>query len=164
MAELARPAIAVDLFNPELRREHQMRKIIPDRLWLGNAADARDLEGVLEAGIVAMVDLAMEELTPVLPRSTVYCRFPVVDGEPGNRQVLSMAIETVVSLLEKRIPTLVFCRAGMSRSPSVVAAALAIVNGGSPEQRLAEVVAGKPHDVSPLFWAAVCEVYEAIRR
>lgn len=125
MAELARPAIAVDLFNPELRCENQMR---------------------------------------ILPRSTVYCRFPVVDGEPGNRQVLCMAIETVVSLLEKQIPTLVFCRAGMSRSPSVVAAALAIVNGGSPEQRLAEVVGGKPHDVSPLFWAAVCEVYEAIRR
>ena len=67
-----------------------------------------------------------------------------------------MAIQTVVSLL-KQIPTLVYCGAGMSRSPAVVAAALSIVQGGSPDEKLKEIVAGHPHDVSPHLWEAVCK-------
>lgn len=140
-----------------------MREIVQGRLWLGNAADARDLAGILEAEIVAVVDLALEELTPTLPRSTIYCRFPIVDGEQGCEPVLCAAIETVASLLKKGLPTLVFCRAGMSRSPAVVAAALSIVEGGTPEDRLRQVVSGHAHDVSPLLWKAVREVCEEIR-
>ena len=59
---------------------------------------------------------------------------------------------------KSQVPTLVYCGAGMSRSPAVVAAALSIVQGGSPEDRLREVVAGHPHDVSPQLWEAVCKV------
>jgi len=44
----------------------------------------------------------------------------------------------------------------MSRSPAVVAAALSIVQGGGPEDKLKEVVAGHPHDVSPHLGEAVC--------
>jgi protein-tyrosine phosphatase len=73
-----------------------------------------------------------------------------------------LAIETVASLLRAEIPTLVFCRAGMSRSPSVVAAALSLVEGGSPEDRLRQVVAGHPHDVSPQLWTTVREVCQGI--
>ncbi len=47
------------------------------------------------------------------------------------------------------------CGSGMSRSPAIVAAALAIVQGGTPEERLREVVAGHPHDVSPQLWEGV---------
>ena len=65
-------------------------------------------------------------------------------------------IQTVVFLLKKQIPTLVDCGAGMSRSPAVVAAALSIVQGGSPDERLKEIVAGHPHDVSPQLWEVVC--------
>ena len=141
-----------------------MRVVIPGRPWLGNAADARDLRGIMDAGILAVVDLALEELTPTLPRSTVYCRFPTVDGEQATQSILTIAIETVASLLTRRIPTLVFCRAGMSRSPSVVAAALSIAEGGKPEERLQQVVAGHPHDVSPQLWATVRDVCEEINK
>ena len=65
----------------------------------------------------------------------------------------------MVSLLKNQVPTLVYCGAGMSRSPAVVAAALSIVQGGSPEERLRQVVAGHPHDVSPQLWEAVLRVY-----
>jgi protein-tyrosine phosphatase len=135
-----------------------MREIIPGILWLGNSADARDLRRVLDAGILALVDLAAEEPTPVLPRSIVYCRFPNVDGRQPSTQVLRVAIETVVSLMKGGLPTLVFCGAGMSRSPAVAAAALSIVHGGSPDERLSQVVAGHPHDVSTQLWADVREV------
>ncbi len=59
----------------------------------------------------------------------------------------------MVFLLKRgQIPTLVYYGAGMSRSPAIVAAALSIVQGGSPDERLKEVVAGHPHDVSPHLW------------
>lgn len=134
-----------------------MREILAGCLWLGNVGDARNMDGILSAGIVAVIDLALEDLTPVLTRSMIYCRFPIADGEQGAVPVLRTAIETVASLIRKGVPTLVYCGAGMSRSPAVVAAALSIVEGGSPEERLEQVVAGHPHDVSPQLWQAVRE-------
>jgi protein-tyrosine phosphatase len=82
----------------------------------------------------------------------IYCHFPIVDGAPDDQTILRVAIQTVVSLLKNLVPTLVYCGAGMSRSPAIVAAALAIAQGGSPEENLWEVVAGHPHDVSPQLW------------
>ncbi len=132
-----------------------MREILPNQLWIGNAGDGRDAERLLQAGVAAVVNLAAEEPSPVLPRSMVYCRFPLTDGPQDDQTVLDVAIQVVVSLLKRQIPTLVYCGAGMSRSPAVVAAALSIVQGGSPEGRLKEIVAGHPHDVSPHLWEAV---------
>ena len=51
----------------------------------------------------------------------------------------------------------------MSRSPAVVAAALCIVQGGSPDVKLKEIVAGHPHDVSPHLWEAVCWACDGVR-
>ena len=135
-----------------------MREILPSQLWIGNAGDGRDPERLLRDGVIAVVNLAAEEPSPVLPRSTVYCHFPLTDGAQDDQTILEVAIQTVVSLLKKRIPTLVYCGAGMSRSPAVVAAALSIVQGGSPGEKLKEIAAGHPHDVSPHLWEAVCRV------
>ena len=49
----------------------------------------------------------------------------------------------------------------MSRSPAVVAAVLSIVQGGSPDEKLKEIVAGHPHDVSPQLWEAELEAWTA---
>jgi protein-tyrosine phosphatase len=137
-----------------------MREILPGSLWIGNAGDGRDSGRLLQAGVVAVMNLAAEEPPPVLPRSMIYCHFPIVDGAPDDQTILRVAIQTLVSLLKNQVPTLVHCRAGMGRSPAVVAAALAIVQGGSPEEKLWEVVAGHPHDVSPQLWEAVRRVFE----
>jgi len=133
-----------------------MREVLPSRLWIGNAGDGRDPERLLRAGVVAVINLAAEEPSPTLPRSMAYCHFPIMDGAQDGQGVLVVAIQTVVSLLKNQVPTLVYCGAGMSRSPAVVAAALSIVQGGSPEGRLQEVAADHPHDVSPHLWEAVC--------
>ena len=139
-----------------------MREILPNQLWIGNAGDGRDPERLLRAGVAAVINLAAEEPSPDLPRSMIYCHFPLVDGPQDDEAVLDMAIQTVVSLLKKQIPTLVYCGAGMSRSPAVVAAALSIVQGGSPDEKLKEIVAGHPHDVSPHLWEAVCRACRAL--
>jgi hypothetical protein len=133
-----------------------MREILPNSLWIGNAGDGRDPERLLQAGVVAVISLAAEEPSPVLPRSMVYCHFPLMDGAQDGRGVLDVAIQTLVSSLRNHVPTLVYCGAGMSRSPAVVAAALSIVEGGSPDEKLLAIVAGQPHDISPQLWEAVC--------
>ncbi len=132
-----------------------MREILPGKLWIGNAGDGRDAKRLLDAGVVAVINLAAEELSPVLPRSMTYCHFPIMDGAQDGQGILGVAIQTVVCLLKNQIPTLVYCGAGMSRSPAVVAAALAIVQGGNPDMTLRKIVTGYPHDVSPPLWEAV---------
>jgi protein-tyrosine phosphatase len=140
-----------------------MREILPNQLWIGNAGDGRDPEGLLQNGVAAVINLAAEEPSPVLPRSMIYCHFPLVDGPQDDEGVLDVAIRTIVSLLRSQVPTLVYCGAGMSRSPAVVAAALGIVQGGSPDEKLKEIEAGHPHDVSPYLWEAVCSVCRALQ-
>jgi predicted protein tyrosine phosphatase len=135
-----------------------MREILLGQLWIGNAGDMRDPARLLAAGVVAVVNVAAEEPSPILPRSMVYCRFPIMDGVQEDQGILEVAIQALVSLLKNQVPTLVCCGAGMSRSPAVVAAALSIAHGGSPEEKLREVVAGQSHDVSPRLWEEVRRV------
>jgi hypothetical protein len=132
-----------------------MREILPSKLWLGNAGDLRNVESILQNGIQAVIDVAIEQWMPTLPRTLVYCRFPILDGEQSSPMPLRTAIETLVLFLRKGIPTLVCCSAGMSRSPAVVAGALSIAQGGNPDDHLRSVVLGHPHDVAPQLWEDV---------
>lgn len=77
----------------------------------------------------------------------------MVDG-PGNPPAtLKIAADTVVALLREQVPTLVYCGAGMSRSPAVVAAAIAGWRGDSLEETLKTISDVAPHDISPAFWS-----------
>jgi protein-tyrosine phosphatase len=135
-----------------------MRKIPGFSLWLGHAGDARDLSAIHEAGIVAVVDLALEEPPAVPARDLSYCRFPLIDG-PGNPPwLLRMAIETTACLLRSGTPTLVACGLGMSRAPCIAAAALASIRGGRAEDVLAEIGQGSAADVSAGLWLEVVDV------
>jgi len=132
-----------------------MHEAIPHRLWLGTAADARDIFAVLDRRIIAIVDLAMEESAIHFPRDIIYCRIPLVDGAGNRPEIIRAAIDLTASLIESRVPTLVVCGAGMSRSPIIVAAALARIQGSTLEEALEEITAGVAHDVSTGLWAEV---------
>jgi protein-tyrosine phosphatase len=140
-----------------------MREILPRILWLGNSKDVKDIHRLMELGVLAVVDLAYEELPPMLPRSLAYCRFPILDGQQSSMQILVTAIETVVALLKKGIPTFIYCSAGMSRTPAIAAAALSLLDGGALEDHLRKVVAGHPHDISPQLWEEVKEACKMAR-
>jgi protein-tyrosine phosphatase len=142
--------------------QQKMREILPNKLWIGNSADARNVECLVQEGIEAVLDLAVEQLMPSLPRSLIYCRFPIMDGQQSSQSMLKLAIETLISLLKKEVPTLVCCSAGMSRSPAIVAGALSIMQGGNPDDRLREIVLGHPHDVSPQLWQDVRRICSEI--
>lgn len=132
-----------------------MHEVIPNRLWIGNAAEGRDLRRLLDMGIAAVVDLAIEELPPSLVRELVYCRIPLIDGASNPTERLRLAVQTIASLIRSGTPTFVFCGAGMSRSPAITAAAQAVVESADPNVVLQRIVAGFPHDVSPALWQEV---------
>jgi protein-tyrosine phosphatase len=135
-----------------------MREVVPSLLWIGNAFDTRDAKRLLDNKIAAVIDLAIEEPTAVLPRELVYCRFPLIDGQGNSPALVEAAINTAVTLVNARFATLISCGGGMSRSPAIAAAVLSRINHISPGEAMKQVAATGPHDVTPLFWQAIVEV------
>jgi protein-tyrosine phosphatase len=132
-----------------------MRQLLPYSLWLGHAGDGRAFRSVLDSGIKAVVQLAAEEPAVQLPRDLISCRFPILDGPGNDPKLLYLAMTTVANLLEKRVPVLVCCGGGMSRSPAIAAAALAMVYQESPDDFLKKTAERQPADVVPGLWNEV---------
>jgi hypothetical protein len=132
-------------------------------LWLGHAGDGRDFRQIVATGIRAVVQLALEEPSLAPPRELLYLRFPLLDGEGNEPALLKFAIRTVASLLQARLPTLVCCGSGMSRSPAVAAAALALVGDGDVSARLQEIEQFGPMDVSPGLWREIQSICESLK-
>jgi hypothetical protein len=132
-----------------------MRRVGEYPLWIGTARDARDLRAVLDAGIEAIVDLAMDE-PPVHPtRELVYLRFPLIDGDGNPPWLLRLAVDSVERLIRERTPTLVACSVGMSRSPAVVAMALAKATGRSAWLIIDSWSSKGPLDLSKGLWSGI---------
>jgi hypothetical protein len=129
-----------------------MNEIEGHLLWVGHAGDGRAFQQLFAAGIQVVVQVAAEEMPPQPPRDLICCHFPLLDGAGNRPQLLSLAISTVASVLRMRMPTLVCCGAGMSRSPAIAAAALAVVHGEAPEKWLERITRCHPSDVSPGLW------------
>ena len=133
-----------------------MNQIKPHQLWIGNAGDCRAISRILGNDIRAVVQLAAEESPVQLTRELISCRFPLLDGTENDADLIDLAIRCVANLVERGIPTLVCCGAGMSRSPAIVAAALSRVNHSDLGKSLEAVIKVHPADVSPGFWKEVC--------
>jgi protein-tyrosine phosphatase len=132
-----------------------MRKVDVLNVWIGTAADARDARSLFDVEIAAVVDLAHNEPVEVVSRDLAYLRFPLIDGGGNPDWLLFAAIRAVADLMRAGVPTLVACGAGMSRSPCIVAAALATVEQSSIESSLRRVCSGAKVDVSPALWSDV---------
>ena len=140
-----------------------MNQIQPFPLWVGHAGDGSDFRRLCDVGIKALVLVAEEEPPAPVPRDMICCRFPLVDG-PGNEpEVLYLALQTLVTLLQRRVPTLVCCSGGVSRAPALTAAALALVGAQTPAECLERVVQHHPSDVTPGFWNEVTAVLASFR-
>lgn len=137
-----------------------MIEVQSNSLWIGNAFDAREPRKLFEQEIAAVVDVAYEELPAQLPRQLIYCRFPLLDGAGNEPRLLRHALRTVSDLLESAIPTLLACSAGMSRSPTIGAFALATVLKKSPEQIVQKIGTQMTLEIKPNLWADVHRVFE----
>jgi hypothetical protein len=108
-----------------------------------------------------VVQLAFEEQAIELPRDFISIRIPLTDGAGNRTETLVLAIRTLAELVARKIPTLVCCGAGMSRSPSIAAAALALAFKESPEASLKKILGQGPGDVAPGLWNEVHAVLES---
>jgi hypothetical protein len=137
-----------------------MRHISDYPLWLGHAGDARDKHELMRLGIGAVVDLAVEEPPAVAGHEMVYCRFPLIDGAENPPWLLRAAIDMATTLLRQKVPTLIACGGGVSRSPAIAAAALVKLGRPSLQDALL-YLAGFGHcDVSAGLLQDVVNVME----
>jgi len=139
-----------------------MREVIAGQLWIGNTFDVDDIRSVLDAGVQAIVDLALQETPKKMPRDMLYLRFPLNEGGGNSPDTIRIALESVASLLRREIPTLVFCSAGMSRSPSVAAFGLALAQQRDPSDCIGQVLGDGPRDVSSVLWKSLATAYDEI--
>ncbi len=132
-----------------------MRKVAGHLLWIGHAGDLLDPRTILDAGIEAVVELADSEPLADLPRSLIRCRFPISDDGENPPGLLSLALRTIADLIDTDLPTLIACSAGMSRSVTLAAAAIATSSDTTLEDTLRRVIADGPADLSPGLLAQV---------
>lgn len=111
-----------------------------------------------------MVDLAAADQPLAVPREMVYCRFPLLDGAGNPQWLLRAALETTAMFIRLEAPLLVFCGAGLSRSPAVAAAALRLATGQPPEDCLRRVAETGVADVSPALWSELRTLVQAMSR
>jgi protein-tyrosine phosphatase len=129
-----------------------MRAVPGHSIWMGHAGDGRNLASIHEMGIRMLVDLAADEKPPAITRDLIFCRFPLVDASGNPPALLALAVSTVADGLKWQLPTLIFCSAGMSRTPAVLACAMARFQQKPPAECLSILLAGLPSDVSPGLW------------
>jgi protein-tyrosine phosphatase len=72
--------------------------------------------------------------------------------------MLVTAIDMVATLIKFKVPLLVCCSAGSSRSLAIVAVALSRVELSRPEDCLKTVSKLAPHDVNPGLWHEIVEI------
>ena len=128
---------------------------IPDSiLWLGNAADLRDIRRVL-LNVTAIIDLAIEEPLPEIPRVTNYCRFVLTDDGENNPALIRAAIQTAAGFVAGNQSTVICCNAGINRSPAIAAAVLSRLSGKQPAECLKRIASLKPLDINPALWQQI---------
>lgn len=119
---------------------------------------------LFDAGIAAIVDVAIEESTAQPPRQLIYCRFPLNNGGGNESGVLRQTVQTVVDLLAVSTRVLVTCSAGMSRAPTIAAFSLAAYLDQSPDMVISRIVNTRSLAVNGVFWQDVAELFSQIRR
>ncbi|HEY2838589.1 MAG TPA: protein phosphatase [Pirellulales bacterium] len=129
-----------------------MNRIEPYSLGLGNAGDCRDATKALNAGIRAVMQLAIDEPLAHFPRETIVIRIPLYDGSGNSADDLRLAVTTLEHLLRTNVPTLVCCSAGMSRTPAIAAFALARIEARTPQDSLERLRVHVATDVSATLW------------
>lgn len=129
-----------------------MRHVAGYSLWIGNAGDLWDPRGLLSAEIQAVIEVADNEQIAVLPRELTRGRFPLSDGGDNPKWLLKLAAETVAALIRAKVPVLVCCSAGLSRSLCVGAGGLALLKQRPFAEALMQVIGDGPADVSPAMF------------
>ena len=125
-----------------------MDLVSPD-LFVGTLDDATDSHRLEEDEITTVVSLTHE--TPDLSAKALdIYSIPLIDGPQNSREQFTKAVKETVTALTDGERVLVHCAAGASRSPTVAATALALVQELDLEDAIKQVAdrrdAVDPHE------------------
>ncbi len=138
---------------------------LPNRpVWLGNAADLRDMPGLLQTPVTAIVDLAVEEPIPRMPRVINYSRFALTDEGEEAESIIAAALRLVSSSVADQVRVAVCCNAGLNRSPTIAAVGMALALKSEARAELRAIASLKAVDVNPALWSRVVGVSETLTR
>ena len=101
--------------------------IVPNLVWLGGTSDAQDIKAVKENGIKAIINLRTTRL-----RGVEGCDMhwhPLIDWYGNHPEMFADAVNKLIQLQKDKVPTLVHCHMGISRSPTVLATWFALDTG-----------------------------------
>lgn len=132
--------------------------LITDKLLVGTIDDAREPPPVIGTLLLVAAEFTVEP-----PSWVEYHRIPITEYAEAEAGPLLQAIEW----LEERVPqgrTLVCCRAGMSRSVSVVMAYLCCVEGMDYHDVLKLVMTRRPGAIPLPNLQTVIEQVRILRR
>jgi atypical dual specificity phosphatase len=116
---------------------------ITEEIYLGNLSDAGNPEWLQDGSPTAVLKLTPGDPAESYPDAVVVREVPLVDG-PGNDYAdFEAAVEALLDLLVNHT-VFVHCRAGVSRSGAVTAAALAIRRNIPVEEAVAFVRERRP--------------------
>ncbi|MEF8881561.1 MAG: dual specificity protein phosphatase [Halapricum sp.] len=116
---------------------------ITEDIYLGNLSDAGRSEWLRDGSPTAVLKLTAGDPAESYPDAVVVREVPLVDG-PGNDYAdFEAAVGTMLDLLVDHT-VFVHCRAGVSRSGAVTAAALAVRRDISVEEAVAFVRERRP--------------------
>lgn len=140
-----------------------MHELHPRLLWIGHTLDVSNPRRLFDVGITAIIDLAYEEPPAQISRQFTYCRFPLNDGGGNSPNTLLLALRTTADLLRTDTRTLIACSAGMSRSPTIAAFALAYHLSEQPEVVIARIADSISLELKPALWADTLNAFENLK-
>ena len=140
-----------------------MHEILPNLLWIGHAFDVREPRPLFEARITAVIDVAYEEPPAQIPRQLTYCRFPLNDGGGNDGNMLLQTLLTATDFLASNTRTIIACSAGMSRSPTIAAFALAYHLSENPETVIGRIADIKSLELKPELWSDTLSAFNKLK-
>jgi len=90
---------------------------IDDHIYIGNDEDYKQAKS---KGIQAILNVARDTHYPQ-PDGVEYQHIPLTDDEKNDFKMINDAADALANFVQQGKKTLVHCRAGVSRSPSVAA-------------------------------------------
>jgi len=118
-------------------------------LFIGTGADAADKQQLETHGITTVISLTHEKPDLSEPAIDIYS-IPLIDGPQNSRDRFTEAVTETVTALGGDESVLVHCAAGASRSPTVAATALALVQDIGLEDAIQQVADNRdavdPHE------------------
>ncbi len=110
---------------------------IIDGIYLGSEFAATDVELLTQHQITAVLSLQAEAIyNHLYPNHFLYKNIPLHDGQSIDSTVFEEALAFIQQAQQENRKILVHCAAGVSRSPSIVAAYLMQVKGMNPIEAL----------------------------